>query len=80
MWITLFAFYFFSLPAALVHMGLIGAGYAVALAAESPPGDPLDGWLATLGTLLAIDRAREELDWRPQHSWREVIGADSQPS
>jgi len=52
MWITLFALYFFSLPAALVHMGLIGAGYAVALAAESPPGDPLDGWLATLGTLL----------------------------
>jgi diguanylate cyclase (GGDEF)-like protein len=52
MWITLFAFYFFSLPAALIHMALIAAGYAIALAAEAPPGDPLDGWLATIGTLL----------------------------
>jgi diguanylate cyclase (GGDEF)-like protein len=52
MWITLFAFYFFSLRAAVMHMALVGAGYAIALAAESPPGDPLDGWLATLGTLL----------------------------
>jgi diguanylate cyclase (GGDEF)-like protein len=52
LWITLFVFYFFSLPAALIHVALIGAGYAIALAAESPPGDPVDGWLATLGTLL----------------------------
>jgi diguanylate cyclase (GGDEF)-like protein len=52
MWITLFAFYFFTLRAALLHTALIGAGYAIALAAESPPGAPLDGWLATLGTLL----------------------------
>jgi diguanylate cyclase (GGDEF)-like protein len=52
MWITLFAFYFFSLRSALLHTALIGAGYAIALAAEAPPGDPVDGWLATLGTLL----------------------------
>ena len=52
MWITLFAFYFFSLRAAVMHMALVGAGYGIALAAESPPGDPLDGWLATLGTLI----------------------------
>ncbi len=52
MWITLFAFYFFSLRAALIHMALVGAGFAVALAAESPPGHALDGWLATVGTLL----------------------------
>jgi diguanylate cyclase (GGDEF)-like protein len=52
MWITLFAFYFFTLRTALLHLALIGAGYAIALAAESPPGDPLDGWLATVGTLL----------------------------
>jgi diguanylate cyclase (GGDEF)-like protein len=51
-WIILFAFYFFTLRAALLHLALVGAGYAIALAAESPPGDPLDGWLATLGTLL----------------------------
>jgi GGDEF domain-containing protein len=33
-------------------MALVGAGFAVALAAESPPGHALDGWLATVGTLL----------------------------
>jgi diguanylate cyclase (GGDEF)-like protein/putative nucleotidyltransferase with HDIG domain len=52
-WVMLFAFYFFTLPAALVHLGLAMTGYALALAAESPPGSHLDGWLATTGTLLA---------------------------
>jgi diguanylate cyclase (GGDEF)-like protein/putative nucleotidyltransferase with HDIG domain len=52
-WVVLFAFYFFSLPAALVHLGLAMTGYALALAAESPPGSHVDGWLATTGTLLA---------------------------
>jgi diguanylate cyclase (GGDEF)-like protein/putative nucleotidyltransferase with HDIG domain len=52
-WVMLFAFYFFSLPAALAHLGLAMAGYAAALAAEDPPGMHLDGWIATAGTLLA---------------------------
>jgi diguanylate cyclase (GGDEF)-like protein/putative nucleotidyltransferase with HDIG domain len=52
-WVMLFAFYFFTMPAALVHLGLAMTGYALALAAESPPGSHLDGWLATTGTLLA---------------------------
>jgi diguanylate cyclase (GGDEF)-like protein/putative nucleotidyltransferase with HDIG domain len=52
-WVTLFAFYFFTLPTALAHLGLAMAGYALALVAESPPGSHLDGWLATTGTLLA---------------------------
>jgi diguanylate cyclase (GGDEF)-like protein/putative nucleotidyltransferase with HDIG domain len=52
-WVMLFAFYFFTLPAALVHLGLAMTGYALALAAESPPGNHVDGWLATTGTLLA---------------------------
>lgn len=47
---------------------------------EQFPGVALTRDVGEFGTLLAIDRAREELDWRPQHSWREVIGADSQPS
>ena len=52
-WVMLFAFYFFTLPAALAHLGLASAGLAVALVAESPPGNHFDGWLATTGTLLA---------------------------
>ncbi|HEV3377731.1 MAG TPA: diguanylate cyclase [Thermoleophilaceae bacterium] len=51
-WVMLFAFYFFTLPAALAHLGVAMAGYALALALESPPGNHLDGWLATTGTLL----------------------------
>jgi diguanylate cyclase (GGDEF)-like protein/putative nucleotidyltransferase with HDIG domain len=52
-WVMLFAFYFFALPAALAHLGLASLGYALALLAESPPGNHLDGWLATTGMLLA---------------------------
>jgi diguanylate cyclase (GGDEF)-like protein/putative nucleotidyltransferase with HDIG domain len=52
-WVTLFAFYFFALPAAVVHLVLAMTGYGFALTAESPPGSHLDGWLATTGTLLA---------------------------
>jgi diguanylate cyclase (GGDEF)-like protein/putative nucleotidyltransferase with HDIG domain len=52
-WVTLFAFYFFTLPAALAHLSLASAGFALALVAESPPGNHFDGWLATTGTLLA---------------------------
>jgi diguanylate cyclase (GGDEF)-like protein/putative nucleotidyltransferase with HDIG domain len=52
-WVMLFAFHFFTLPAALAHLGFAGAGLALALVAESPPGNHFDGWLATTGTLLA---------------------------
>ena len=52
-WIALFAFYFFSLRAALLHMGLVAAGFAAALLLESPQGTHFDGWVATVGALLA---------------------------
>ncbi len=51
-WVTGFVFYFFSRSAALVHLSIIAAGYALALAAESPADNPLDGWIATMATLL----------------------------
>jgi diguanylate cyclase (GGDEF)-like protein len=51
-WVTLFVFYFFTRGAALVHLALMAAGYAFALALEEPPDNPLDGWVATVGTLL----------------------------
>lgn len=38
------------------------------------PGVALRRDVGEFGTLLAIDRAREELNWTPQHSWRDVIG------
>src|SRR5829696_7356244 len=51
-WVTGFVFYFFSRSAALVHLSIIAAGYAFALAQESPAENPLDGWIATVATLL----------------------------
>lgn len=39
------------------------------------PGVELNRDVGEFGTLLAIDRAREELDWVPQHSWRDTIEA-----
>jgi diguanylate cyclase (GGDEF)-like protein/putative nucleotidyltransferase with HDIG domain len=53
-WVMLFAFYFFTLPVALLQLAIAAAGYAVALIAESPPGNHFDGWVATTGTLLAV--------------------------
>jgi diguanylate cyclase (GGDEF)-like protein len=51
-WVTLYVFYFFSRPAALVHLALMAGGYALALVEESPTENPLDGWVATVATLL----------------------------
>jgi nucleoside-diphosphate-sugar epimerase len=42
------------------------------LAAEFP-GVKLTRDVGEFGTLLAIDRAREELGWTPQHSWRDSV-------
>jgi diguanylate cyclase (GGDEF)-like protein len=51
-WVTLLAFYFFTRGAALVHLALMAAGYALALGLEDPGESPLDGWVATVVTLL----------------------------
>jgi len=53
-WVILFAFYFFTRGAALVHLALIAAAYAFALVLEDPGENPLDGWVATVVTLLVI--------------------------
>ena len=63
-WVTLFVFYFFSRSAALVHLVVMAAGYALVLVEESPSENALDGWIATVATLLVtgylISAAR---DW-----------------
>src|SRR4051812_9437286 len=51
-WVALGVFYFFPLRTALAHLALLAAGYAAALAAQSPEGTVVDGWVATVGTLL----------------------------
>jgi diguanylate cyclase (GGDEF)-like protein len=51
-WVILFAFYFFTRGAALVHLALVAAAYALALVLEDPVENPLDGWIATVVTLL----------------------------
>jgi diguanylate cyclase (GGDEF)-like protein/putative nucleotidyltransferase with HDIG domain len=51
-WVALGVFYFFPLRSALGHLTLLAIGYAVALVAEAPSGTVVDGWIATVGTLL----------------------------
>jgi nucleoside-diphosphate-sugar epimerase len=43
------------------------------LLAEVFPGVPLTREISEFGTLLAIDRAREVLGFRPAHSWRDHV-------
>jgi diguanylate cyclase (GGDEF)-like protein/putative nucleotidyltransferase with HDIG domain len=52
LWIAFFAFYFFSLPAALIHLGVVAGAFAIELAARDLSFTPVAGWLATVGTLL----------------------------
>ena len=51
-WVAMFAFYFFTRGAALVHLALMAAAYALALVLEDPAENPLDGWVATVASLL----------------------------
>ena len=51
-WVTMFAFYVFSRGAALFHLALMAAAYALALVLEDPAENPLDSWIATVVTLL----------------------------
>jgi diguanylate cyclase (GGDEF)-like protein/putative nucleotidyltransferase with HDIG domain len=52
LWVAFFAFYFFSLPAALIHLGVVAGAFAIELAARDLSFTPVAGWLATVGTLL----------------------------
>jgi PAS domain S-box-containing protein len=48
-WGALYAFYFFELRAALVHLALVGVAYAVVLASQDPV-SPAILWLLAVGT------------------------------
>ena len=50
-WAVLYAFYFFSLRAALWHMALIGASYVVVLIVQDPM-SPVINWVLAVGTPL----------------------------
>jgi diguanylate cyclase (GGDEF)-like protein/putative nucleotidyltransferase with HDIG domain len=52
LWVAFFAFYFFSLPAAVVHLGVVAGAFAVELSVQDLDYTPIAGWLATVGTLL----------------------------
>ena len=50
-WVGLYAFYFFSRPAAAAHVGLAAVLYAATLVNE-PASSPLARWLTTVATLM----------------------------
>ncbi len=51
LWIGLYAFYFFSRPAAAAHVAFSSALYAITLAVHTP-GSPVARWLTTVTTLV----------------------------
>jgi diguanylate cyclase (GGDEF)-like protein/putative nucleotidyltransferase with HDIG domain len=51
LWVTIYAFYFFTLPAALVHMAVLGAMFGVELGLRDLDYAPVTAWIATIGTL-----------------------------
>lgn len=51
-WTALYAFTFFALRAALLHLGLIGLSYVVVLVAQDDPSSPVVRWLLVVGTPL----------------------------
>ena len=64
LWVTIYAFYFFSLPAALVHMAVLGALFGVELGMRDLGYTPISDWVASIGTLttagllVAVIRSR----------------------
>jgi diguanylate cyclase (GGDEF)-like protein len=50
-WVGLYAFYFFSRLAALLHVAFVAALYAITLIVE-PVGSPVARWLTTVATLI----------------------------
>ncbi|NLT05786.1 MAG: diguanylate cyclase [Solirubrobacterales bacterium] len=53
LWVTIYAFYFFSLPAALVHMAVLAAMFGVGLGLRDLDYTPVSEWAATVTTLTA---------------------------
>jgi PAS domain S-box-containing protein len=52
-WAALYAFYFFTLRTALVHVAIIGVAYAVLLVIQDPM-SPVVSWLIAVGTPVVI--------------------------
>ncbi len=53
LWVTIYVFYFFSLPAAFLHMAVIGVLFGVELDTRDLDHVPLADWTATMGTLIS---------------------------
>ncbi|HEX2071576.1 MAG TPA: diguanylate cyclase [Thermoleophilaceae bacterium] len=51
LWVAIYAFYFFPMPAALVHMGVLGAFFGIELGLRDLGWTPVDSWVATIVTL-----------------------------
>ena len=65
-WAALYAFYFFSLRAALWHMALIGASYVVVLIVQDPI-SPVINWVLAIGTPLVAGLLISRLLERTAH-------------
>jgi two-component system cell cycle sensor histidine kinase/response regulator CckA len=50
-WIVIYASYFFSTPATILYLALVGAEYAIVLLTRTTPGLSSVTWMITIGTL-----------------------------
>lgn len=65
LWVTIYAFYFFSLPAALIHIGIVGLMFGIELGVSDFGYTPVSEWVATMISLttagLVIAAIRDRL-------------------
>jgi diguanylate cyclase (GGDEF)-like protein/putative nucleotidyltransferase with HDIG domain len=65
LWVTLYAFYFFSLPAALIHIAIVGVMFGIELGTSDIGYTPVSEWVATIASLatagLVIAAIRDRL-------------------
>jgi diguanylate cyclase (GGDEF)-like protein len=53
-WVTIYAFYFFALPAALVQLSVLAAMYGIELGMRDLGHVPIADWVATIATLATV--------------------------
>jgi diguanylate cyclase (GGDEF)-like protein len=65
LWVTLYAFYFFSLPAALIHIAVVGVMFGIELGLSDIGYTPVSEWVATIASLttagLVVAAIRDRL-------------------
>jgi diguanylate cyclase (GGDEF)-like protein len=74
LWVGLYAFYFFKLPAAALHVAFVALLYAITLIAHTPS-SPVARWLTTVATLVIAGLFIDALVRRAQAQARKAAAS-----